>query len=146
MRWHELVHASLLARSGMARMALNFCAHLGLSLLISRQAHIMCTKLKEIKWSLNWIVSLIGLLPASSFLWSWKELQNLGLSSLCYREANMFLVATRSHSSSKVQVFCLFELRTSSASTCTSLEAWATNALAETLVLRRFQFFPCFFF
>lgn len=58
----------------------------------------------------------------------------------------MFLVATRSHSSSKVQFFCLFEPRTSSASTCTSLEAWATNALAETLVLRRFQFSPCFFF
>jgi hypothetical protein len=57
----------------------------------------------------------------------------------------MFVVATRSHLSSKVQFFCLFELRTSSASTCTSLEAWATNALAETLVLRRFQFFPCFF-
>lgn len=78
MRWHELVHASLLARSGISHGFKLLCAFGSNLACFKTSTHHLhkAERLKEIKWSLNWIVSLIGLLPASSF-WSWKELQKV---------------------------------------------------------------------
>jgi hypothetical protein len=71
-----------------SRMALNFCAHLGLILLVSRQAHIICTKLKaERDQMIIELNSLIDGVAPSKFLLILKGAPK-GLSSLCcYREA-----------------------------------------------------------